>query len=329
MSKDILGVQISTKRLKIVQVSQGKAVKMFSAEIPDDCVQNGMVVAWEAMEEVLKNAVKDGHFTTKKAAVVIPDAVCNVRKMELPAMTEKQLKVNMPYEFKDVIQGDKEHYTFDYSMIDMEYDEANPEVPKMMHLMGAAISNEILEHYQILFGRSGLKLIKAMPRVIALQQLLWNLSKEDTKHDVAIIDLGYHETNVDIFHNGHYEATRSIDIGVIDAVSAVADKLNCDTHIAASYLEKNYEDVLSCDECVDVYSKISVEIMRSINYYTYENPENNLSVIYYDGYGSWMQPFIQEIANTIELALTPLSSIEENEKDALLTSAAAFGACLD
>lgn len=329
MANDILGVEITTKRVKLVQVSKGRAVRFSSTVVPDDCIQDGLIVAWDALEEALRNAVKEGHFSTKKTAVVIPDAACYVRRMVLPAMSESQLKVNMPYEFKDIIQDDKEHYTFDYSMIGMKYGEGDAQAPKEMELLGAAIQNDMLEHYQQLFLHAGLKLVKATPRIIALQELMSSLSEENLAHDTAVLDLGYHETKVDIFHNGIYEATRSIDAGAEDVASAIADKLNCDPHIALTYLESNHDDVLASQECKDVYTKIAVEVMRAINYYTYENQSNTLKNLYYDGYGAWIQPFVQEVANAVALSLIPLSSFDESQQDALLNGAAALGACLE
>lgn len=326
---DILGVEISTSRVKLVQVARGKAVQYTTVDVPDGCVRDGVIVAWDAMEEVLRNAVKNGHFSTKKAAIVIPDAACYVRRMTLPVMTENQLMVNLPYEFRDVIQDDKEKYTFDYSMIGLRYENENDDTPKEMDLLGASIQNEVLQRYLQLFARAGLKLVRATPRILALQQLIRSLSEENLTRDIAILDLGFYETKVDIFHNGCYEATRSIDAGVQDIATAVAEKLNCDPHIARTYLVSNQEDVLSSQECKDVYTRIAVEVMRAINYYTYENPDNNLDKLYYNGYGSWIKPFVDEIENSVSLTLVPLSSFDESEQESLLNGATAFGACLD
>ncbi len=329
MSKDILGVEISTRKIKLVEVSKGKVVRFFDKEVPDGCVRDGLIVTWDAMEEVLRDAVKEGHFSTKKAAVVIPDAACYVRRLTLPVMTESQLMVNIPFEFRDVIQDEKERYTFDYSMIGMKYAYEGDETPKEMEMLGAAIQNSTLEHYMTLFARAGLKLVKATPRIMALQQLIVNLNEENSTHDVAVLDLGYHETKVDIFHNGCYEATRSIDSGMESVANAVAEKLNCDAHIARQYLISNHDNVLDSQECKDVYAQISVEIMRAVNYYTYENPDNNLDKLYYNGFGSWIKPFIQEISNSVSLTLVPLSSFDETQQEALLNGATAIGACLD
>lgn len=329
MAKDILGVEISTRKIKLVQVSQGKPVHYSEKEVPDGCVRDGLIVTWDAMEEVLRDAVKEGHFSTKKAAIVIPDTACYVRRLTLPLMTESQLMVNIPYEFRDVIQEDKDHYTFDYSMIGMKYAYEGDETPKEMELLGAAIQNSILNHYMTLFARAGLKLVKATPRIMALQQLVCAASEDNLTHDIAILDLGFHETKVDIFHNGCYEATRSIDEGMESVANAVAEKLNCDAHIARQYLVSNHDNVLNSDECKDVYAHIAVEIMRAVNYYTYENPDNNLEKLYYNGFGSWIQPFIQEIANSVSLTLVPLSSFDETQQEALLNGATAIGASLD
>ena len=329
MTKDILGVEISTRKIKLIQVSQGKPVRYSEKEVPDGCVRDGLIVTWDAMEEVLRNAIKEGHFSTRKTAVVIPDTACYVRRLVMPVMTESQLLVNIPYEFRDVIQDDKENYRFDYSMIGMKYAAEGDETPKEMEMLGAAIKNTIMDHYTALFARAGLKLVKATPRIIALQQLIRAISKDNLSHDIAILDLGFHETKVDIFHNGNYEATRSIDQGMESVAKAVAEKLNCDDHIAIQYLSSNHGNVLDSQECKDVYARIAVEIMRAVNYYTYENPDNNLEKLYYNGFGSWIQPFIQEIANSVSLTLIPLSSFDEEEQKALLNGATAFGVCLD
>jgi Tfp pilus assembly protein, ATPase PilM len=44
MAKDILGVEISTRKIKLVQVSQGKPVHYSEKEVPDGCVRDGLIV---------------------------------------------------------------------------------------------------------------------------------------------------------------------------------------------------------------------------------------------------------------------------------------------
>lgn len=329
MANNILGVEISTRRIKLVQMNGDEAVKTSTIEIPDENVQNDTIIAWDAMAATLKDAVKEGGFSARKAALVIPDTAAYVRRTVLPAMTESQLLVNLPYEFRDYLQDDKDKYLFDYSMIELRYTGDNTESPAEMELIGAAISKDMMMHYEEMFARAGLKLVKATPRIIALQNLIRTYSPENMKTDMAIMDLGYEGTKVDIFKNGIYEVTRSIDTGLKDVTLAIANKVNVDPHIARSYLNTDHDGVLSSPECKEVYSQIAVEIMRAVNYYTYENQGNSLEKLYYNGMGAWIKPLVQEIADSVQMNLIPLSDYHPEAKEALLNDASAVGACLE
>ena len=71
----------------------------------------------------------------------------------------------------------------------------------------------------------------------------------------------------------------------------------------------------------DLYDFIAVEIMRAINYYTYENRDNTLETLYYYGGGSAVTPLIETIRSTVDLDVKPISD-DENVRKAL----AAYGA---
>lgn len=327
MAKDLLGVEIGNTYLYISQISHGSVVRFYSAEIPEDAVIGDELVAFDAMVDVLKKAVHDGGFTTRKAALVVPDSATYVRRLKMPAMTEAQLKVNLPYEYRDLIQDDKEKYTFDYSMIGMINDENG--TAREMELLGAAMSNELLENYIQMFARAGLKLVKAAPRMIALQELMHLLFKEEMKGDLAVLDLSIASTKVDIIRNGVYETTRSIEAGLWDVAQAIANDKNCDVHVARQYLMSRDEGALSSQACVDVYSSIAVEIRRALNYYTYEVRDNTLDKLYYSGIGAWDQAFVQEIADNVSLPLVPLTSASGAEGQALLAAPVTVGICLE
>ncbi|MDD6258198.1 MAG: pilus assembly protein PilM [Erysipelotrichaceae bacterium] len=327
MKENMLGIEIGNYTLKIVSVSQGTINGYASAQIPEGSVRDGRLIAWDAMAEVLHNVYKNGGFSTKKAGLVIPDSDTYVRRLTMPAMNEKQLAVNLPYEFHDVISDEKDKYAYDYAMISLNKD-AQDKV-KDMTMLGAAVSKETIEKYQELFARAGLKLIKAEPGEIALQSLIRNVSEENAEKDCALLDLGYATSRIDIFHNGIYEVTRTIDTGVRDVAKALANDQNMDEHIALQYIEQSNEKMLSSSACMNVYNTVSVEVMRALNYYTYENQNNTLDTLYYTGGGSWIQPFIQDIADTISLEMRPLSDFNEEDQAGLMHCPAALGICLE
>lgn len=66
---------------------------------------------------------------------------------------------------------------------------------------------------------------------------------------------------------------------------AVGDVLNVDQHVARGYLLNDQDKVLESEALANVYNVIAVEIMRAINYYTYENQNNTLEKLYVYGGG--------------------------------------------
>ena len=54
-------------------------------------------------------------------------ATCSRGRITVPAMTEEELGLNLPFEFRDYIADDKDKYSFDYAVLGMQRDAAgNP-----------------------------------------------------------------------------------------------------------------------------------------------------------------------------------------------------------
>ena len=324
---NILGIEIGNKTVKVVEI-KGNTLKNFAAvDLPDNIVVNNELVAFEAMGDLLKEIVREHRMSTRKAALVLPDTAVYIRRMVLPAMNEKQLMVNLPYEFKDVLSEEKDKYLYDYSMIGYREDSEGKVTD--MELLGAVVNKALLEKYQAMFKRAGLKLVKAGPRETALSSLVSILNEGSEKKDFAILDMGYKTTKVEIFKEGVYEVTRTIESGAEDIVNVIAEYFDVDPHIATSYLESNRDNIQENDRCVDIYSNIATEVMRVMNYYNFENPDSTLDTLYYCGGASYIPRFVSEIGDMVTLDLKPLSSLADVDKDAIGKCAPAIGACYE
>ncbi len=322
MAQTLTGIEIGAYRLKIA-LAKNSQIKLFnSLEIPEGMTQGGNLVAFDGMASFLQKKAK-GSIKTGNVAIALPDSLSYLRRLHLPAMTHAQLAVNLPYEFSDVIKGQEDAYIFDYALIKMD------EEAKEMDIFGAAIRRDIMESYMNMFSKVGYKLIKATPRVLALGALLPELDCDHEK-DFAFLDIGFIDTKVDIYSSGVYEVTRTIDLGIKDVIAQVAEVLECDEHVADEYLRNNSKDVQNSQQCMNVYASIATEVMRAINYYTYENRDNTLERLYYCGGGSRIEPLIHALKETVPLPIEPLSSLSEklNLNDALIDGPAAVGIAL-
>ena len=71
----------------------------------------------------LKEVKKEHGLKKGECGLVLPDEVTVCRSITLPAMTEKQLEVNLPFEFSDYISSDPQKYVYDYALQEMKCDE--------------------------------------------------------------------------------------------------------------------------------------------------------------------------------------------------------------
>lgn len=309
MSGKVLGIDIGTGSVKLTDGSNWVVI-----DTPERVYDSDTFIAFDGMSELLHDTVKQQGIKTKKCGLIIPDKDVFFTKTTMPYMTEKQLKVNLPYELSNIVGKDKDSFIYDYSLV--RYVNDNEGNPKEMELLAGAIKRTTMERYSEMFKKAGLKLVRAMPRRIAISQVL-----SAKQGDMALVDIGYSHTKIDMYRNGMFVTGRVLDSGIRTLADIAAEVLFCDQHIALEYLKTNKDDILHHEKMKDAYDYISIEIMRALNYYTYEFRDNTLETLYYYGGGSYITPLIENINSTVDLEVKPVS---ENEH--VLQALAAYGA---
>jgi type IV pilus assembly protein PilM len=327
MAKGYLGIEFGSSRIKIAEVKGDKLVKFIKEDMPENIVINGEIVAWDALIEFLKPLLKDNKFSTNRVALVVPDTLTYTRRLSMPIMTAQQLKVNLPYEFHDFIADDKDNYIYDYAIVGIEQDEEGNDVG--MDVLAVAVSKELMSNYQALFQSLKLKLTMAAPQCLAFGSLIQHLHPEMSDKDFAVLDLGFSASRINIFSNGVFDTNRTIDIGCEDLAKRVADLLGCDEHIAALHLVQNTNNVMDSESIRDACGDIAVDVMRAMNYYTYEKRDNTLENIYVCGGGAMIPQLIEELRDSVPLNIVQLSDLasEDVDQDALTNGPAAIGIC--
>ena len=328
MKKSILGVEIGSRAIKLVDYRNGRVAKYAQVDVPENTVSNGSLQSFEVVADILKQAVRENKISNKKVALVLAENDAHLRRLILPLMNAKQLDINLPFEFKDVITEEEDKYTFDYTLI--KYINDASDTPKEIDIMAGVTNKELIEKYISMFRRAGLTLIKATPREMALRSYIKSIEENIEKKDFAILDIGYHTSKIDIFKNGDYEITTEIDAGLELVEQAIAEKLGYDIHLSPQIISLNKDNILSDETLVDVYERIAVEAMRIMNYYAFENPNSDLDTLYFCGGGSSIAQLIDEIKNTIELNIVPLSAVAGDvPPEVSMIANCALGACLD
>lgn len=312
MAKNILGIDIGYDRLKLVLVNGKQIRKSVAVSMPQTLLRNGRVISVEAMAELIRTTMKEHGIRCKNAALVLPDEAVFVRNVTMPLMNEEQLVYNLPYEFRDYITDELKNYIFDYAMISTpeeikaqkdQNQEEEEAFSRSMDLFAVAAPVELMEESKDIIKKARMKLVKAAPSVCSYMALIREREEKglNPEGEYCILDLGYHSIRMYMFHGDHHIVSRVLEIGLSMLDERIADIYNVDVHLAHTYLLNNYDNCQNREECVNAFDNISIELMRALNFYSFNNPNSQLADIWICGGGAAIAPLKEAISRNLDM----------------------------
>ena len=286
MGKTVLGFDIGESYIKIAEQDKDKVV-IHAIQLPDNLMQDGIIQMPHMMTDFLKDIKKEYNLPKGECGLVVPDELVVCRSLTLPAMTEKQLAVNLPFEFSDYISGEPQKYVYDYAMHEMICNDEGE--PVEMRLTGAVMSKESVVSYVNIFKNAGLKLRTLIPQEIAIANVMKTAFAEgkiSEDKEYCIVNLGHRSTQIYIFKGSEMVVYRNIHVGGLIIDEAISENRNVDVYVARNHKNKNYNNVLEEEYVQEAYGRIAVEVMKVINFYRFNNRESTLENMYFMGGGS-------------------------------------------
>ncbi len=322
--KPITGVDIGTSLLKLVDYDGSKITAARVVPMPDNMMREGHIVSSEMLSQVLRDA-KPAH---KDCALMLYSSICYARRVLMPAMSVKELKLNLPYEFQDFVRDNGDDYRFDYALLEMINDEAGN--PKEMDLLAAMVTNNVIEQFTQCFKKAGLRLKSAAPDVMAFVNIIRN--SPFPQDDFCFVNIGSSSTRVYLFPKGRFEVVRNVEFGSDRIAAAIARTKNIEPNLARTYLASNHEGCLDMPETIDVYDAFATEIQRIVNFFDFNYRESSLERIYYGGTACGVTQLIDVLANNVSVPLHGVSTLfdcaPDVDHDVLLRCPVAAGMTL-
>lgn len=274
MAASYVGVDIGTGSVKIAY-RDARGVHLIFKALPENMMDEDDLVAPETLVSIIADLRKQENIKPKNVVLVLGDSVTFFRHVTLPPMSDAELKLNLPYEFRDYIDEDPGNYVYDYAVDEVPLDEEGK--PERLELFAAAVSKKLLDERASILSKAGFRLKIAIPSQMAYTRLLLDYLErnplEDGLHQV-FIDIGYERVSVHLFHGAKFKASKTIDFGVRDLDMAIADLKGVDRHVASTYKDTNFEGVLDSPECEAIYDRLCFEINKVINFYNFSNADD-------------------------------------------------------
>lgn len=295
MASKMIGIEIGSDTLKLAVVSGGLVKAMAVERMPENLVREGKVTAPAAMSAFLKQMCKKHGIHGSKCALVLPSQLVISHRVSMPVMSEQELKLNLPFEFRDFVGKDSAKYTYDYIVTDVQED--------VMELYACAVRQDVVESYYSILKKGGLTLKLAMPVEMAWQNLVVRATNEPKQ--ICIVDVGHNITRVGIYVNGKFSMGREIEMGGQMLDETIAERQKVDPYVARIRKEANMDKVLAADYCNDVYNALAMEVAKIVAFYSYsENPEGaKLRDVYCCGGGFSIEGLRTAVIKNTELTM--------------------------
>lgn len=296
-----VGIDIGNNNCKIA-VRDGGGMRLISRRMPENMVDDEGVVAPQTMATFLKDVRRSEHVHERNCVLVLAESQAYFRHVTLPAMTVGELKLNLPYEFRDFITGDPGEYSYDYAVDEVVADDQGK--PQRLELYAAAVQKSMVEEYASILRKAGFRLKAVVPAPMAYTRLLQahiDANPIDTDKDVVLVDIGHADVAVTLFHGSRYEALKTIDFGCDEFDVAIADLKGIDPYTASAYKFTNFEGVLDTPECQAIYDRFALEVNKVVNFYNFNNPDRDIEQMYFLGGGAQIPQLTRVITEAVSV----------------------------
>lgn len=322
-----IGIDIGSETIHLVEWNGNTVTGVYNETLPQGMVKEGRVVSFDAMGDFIREVRKKHRIRIRDAALVLHVEECYCRRFTMPAMTVDQLKINLPYEFRDFVRQEKEKYNYDYAVV--EHIPESEDRPAELDLMAACVLRETVDEYTAMLRRGGFRLRVVLPETMAYVNLLRRFPAETHSH--CILDLRNRSFQMFMFRQDRYEADRQLDMGCTDVDQVIADELHVDIHIARTYRDSDPQ-AQSLPRCRELYASMAVEVLKAVNFYDYNHRDQQLEHIHCCGSGSLLEPLVQALGDTLPIPVEGVSEmipqISEELKGQLVFACAALGAAV-
>lgn len=304
----MIGIDIGDNNCKLAVHSHG-GIHIVSRRMPENMVRDGELVSPETMAKFLESLHKEEGIREKDCALVLRSSQVFFRHVTMPPMTISELKLNLPYEFRDFITKEANEYIYDYAVDELIKDEAD--TVTRMELYAAAVSKDVVKAYAELLQKAGFRLKTVIPAPMAYARLLHhrvNAAEVPDDRDFVMVDIGYSGIVVSLFHGLRYDSARTIDFGCFELDSIIGDLKGVDPFTASSYKYSNFEGVLDDPDCLALCDRMAMEVSKVINFYNFSNRDREIECLYYMGGGASIPQVLRAMDDMITV---PTQSVLE------------------
>jgi len=242
--RKILGIDIGTSSLKVVEISQrGNEKKLENyGEVKSATFKGSLTTAEKGsyllsndfVSKVIRGILDEAKIKTKEAIFSIPDFSTFCTSFDIPPMTEKEIPEAVKFNASQYITLPVSEVTLDWRIISNSPGDKS----SSLRVFLIAVPNQVIQNYQTMAKMAGLQLYALEAEALGISRGL----VKDSKKTICLVDVGVQSSTINIVDKGFLTKSYSFNFNSSQLSRVVASTLNIDPQKAEDI--KNAEGLL-------------------------------------------------------------------------------------
>ena len=284
--KDIVGVDIGSNSVKLVQLRESKGVyhlvSLGIAPLPSEAIVDGAIMDSSTVVEVIDNLVQSQKFKSKSVSTSISGHSVIIRKIQLPIMTEEEMEASIQWEAEQYIPFEISEVNIDFQILGPD-----PNDPSQMNVILVAAKKDFVNDYVAVFNECGLTPIVMDIDCFAMENAFEANYKSAEDEVVALVNMGGSAMNVNVLKDGASVFTRDITVGGNMFNEELQKRLGLSDEDAENVKlggEIDGVDKAAVDEVVaDATENLLQEVQRSLDFFSATSSDDKIQKVYITG----------------------------------------------
>jgi type IV pilus assembly protein PilM len=317
--KRLVGLDIGTSSIKAVvlkQSSKGFALENLGIEpLPPEVIVDRSILDATVVVDALTKLFNRSRIRDKDVAISMSGNAVIVKKIQIPHMTEQELRESIRWEAEQYIPFDIEDVDIDFAILEPGEDGRD------MDVVLVAVKKDKINEYLGLVSQAGLKARVVDVDGFALENqyiVNYGIMPNET---VALIDIGASLMNVVILADGRHALSRDIPVGGNTYTDAIQKELNVSFEQAEALKMGEEIEGISTRTVLDILNSVtedmSMEIQRSFDFYWATSSKESIDKVVLTG-GCALIPgidaFLSSRLNMVVEVGNPFLSIPYSER---------------
>jgi type IV pilus assembly protein PilM len=322
-----IGLDIGSSAVRAAQVRigrRGSSLELIGqVELPTGAVRDGEIAEPEAVVNALTRLWSTHKLKSRKVAVGLANQQVVVRRLDLPYMTEEELRVSLPMQVDGLIPIPVDQAVLDFCYLG---EWVNDDDERLVRILLVAAQRTMIDELLAVVRRA-----KLQPVGIDLDAFaaLRSLAPPSIFTDAAaelLIDVGGTVTDLVVHENGAPHFVRTVLFGGQSVTAALADRLDLDLEEAEQMklrVSANYNQMFPAEAAAADIIRVKTrglidQVKGSIDYCAAQRDIPRIERVVLTGGASQWPGLAEDMATELGLDITtgsPLGALERSKSN--------------